>query len=52
MECVQFLESNKHLDTIGSKWGKSTVETPKCSSCLFVKLERRSKPGKIIKRIN
>ena len=35
-----------------SKWGKSTVKTPKFSSRLLGKLERNPKPGTIIKRIN
>ena len=37
---------------MGSKWGKSTVETNKCSSCLLGKLERSPKTSTIIKRIN
>lgn len=45
MQHTQWLGRQGILDSLGKRWGSTTVNIPKCAPCLLGKQKRRTKPG-------
>ena len=45
MKTVQWIARQGWLDSLGHKWGSTTVKAPRCTACLFGKQERSHKAG-------